>query len=397
MNLRHSIALLIASVLSACSGADSPSPTHRPESVDIQRTPVRTQGRFGICWAYGITGLIESVQKSTSGTETDLSEEAIAFYFLAYEILDIIKHEPITERLSRFMGHATSGGIPDGWTPRHLPISDPRAAQIPDGLEIVKRHGVVPESAWSFKIADGTTRDQLFRSLGRKALQLSNSVSQADVTLTDVIEKVMVGEGAFPKAPPTEFEWNGETITATDFLKSTGFDSDAFGVIAAYSAKDYEKVVTATKRALARGLLVPIGFPINLQLLKGDTFTAAGLPMSSKEDISVFMHMQAGHLVLASDFVNVGSSEGALPGTDLQREVERPASELDYLVLKNSWGVGAKENELGQVIATSPTGYYRMDRSYLQGSAQVGGYQEWVYMPLHVVVPRDIVRDLLQP
>gem|GEM_PF-4690133 len=57
--------------LSAC-GTNTPAQSNDSslQSVAIPQTDVRDQGRFGICWAYGTTGLIESCSKAMVSPST---------------------------------------------------------------------------------------------------------------------------------------------------------------------------------------------------------------------------------------------------------------------------------------------------------------------------------------
>jgi hypothetical protein len=95
---------------------------------------------------------------------------------------------------------------------------------------------------------------------------------------------------------------------------------------------------------------------------------------------------------LIDDFVNIGGKEGALPVAELLQEFLRPTKDLDYFVFKNSWGTDAKMNEAGVVISGSETGFYKMDREYLVGSANLSSNPDLAGF-LEVVVPIDIARN----
>jgi hypothetical protein len=133
---------------------------------------------------------------------------------------------------------------------------------------------------------------------------------------------------------------------------------------------------------------VPLGFPVNFDLLKVDTFSGEGENLNRGENF----FRDGGHAVLIDDFVNEGSKQGALPLDQVIAEFLKPASALDYFVFKNSWGTDAKMNEAGVIIRGSKTGYYKIDREYLQGSANLSREEQFAGM-LEVIVPADIALD----
>jgi hypothetical protein len=214
-------------------------------------------------------------------------------------------------------------------------------------------------------------------------------VDRKTVSVDDVIENVLVGPSGFgfPRNPPKQFEYEGVSYTPQSFLASLSFDPDSFVAIEALGESDYSKVIAATKRALVRGLAVPLGFPINISRLKGDTFSGVGVRTVTQGDLVNFTR-DGGHLVLATDFVNEGGVEGATSVNRVRQEMIRDPFALDYLVFKNSWGLGAKTNEAGIMIGGSDSGYYKIDKEYLMGAAKVGQYKGWT--PLTVIVPKDI-------
>jgi hypothetical protein len=133
---------------------------------------------------------------------------------------------------------------------------------------------------------------------------------------------------------------------------------------------------------------VPLGFPVNFDLLKSDTFTGKGADLSDAE----LFEKDGGHAVLIDDFVNQGSAEGALPLAQLALEFLRPTKDLGFFVFKNSWGKNARTNEFGKVLEGSKTGYYKIDREYLQGSANMSKLDKYKGI-LEVVVPSDIAAN----
>ncbi len=170
----------------------------------------------------------------------------------------------------------------------------------------------------------------------------------------------------------------------SDYLQ---INTDNFQAVIARSEDDYDKVITAAKRAMVEGFSVPLAFPINISRLHGDLFT--GQDVSDPKDWVSFA-MDGGHLVLATDFVNKGGAAGAISSPFIFNELRRSASNLDTLLFKNSWGIGAKTNEAGAEIGNSPSGIYRMDQSYLRGAMRVPTLTKSPYNTVQLVVPKDI-------
>lgn len=348
-------------------------------SVDLPVTPVDDQGKIGFCWAYGTLGLVESVFKSKNGVDVNLSEEALGFYRLAYHLHKLIVDAPDGGELLTNL----SRGLNEGFYTR-LPESQRLAGEL-DALDLIQKHGVVPESAWSQKFPDAVARDGLMAALRTNALRLLAHKPRTQVTLEDVMNSVMVGSGAFESRPPTSFAWQGQTVEATAFLTDVlGFHSDAFVAVEARSEAELEMLVSVTKRSLARGFAVPIGYPINVSRLSGITFGADGADLNNGVDFA----KDGGHLVLATDFVNEGGTEGKVPPEVLAAEVAKPASALSYFRVKNSWGLGEKKDASGKILSSSSDGYYRITRDYLIGSVRAAS-KGW--MATVVVVPRDVL------
>ena len=363
-------------------------------TVDIPQTAVRNQGRFGICWSYGTIGLLESIFKSRTQKDVDLSEEAVVFFHMAEGLHALFQ----TSDVATITSVLSKGAFPEGWNAR-IPewLQNPRVPgerKQHDGLDIVKIYGAFPESAWSFKVPDGAARTAFFKSMASNISQLMmRSVDMKKLTLEEVMDKVLIGRGAFPSRPPAIFEYDGRNWNSNSFLTDyLQINTDDFQAVIARSEDDYDKVITAAKRAMVEGFSVPLAFPINISRLHGDLFT--GQDVSDPKDWVSFAK-DGGHLVLATDFVNKGGVAGAMSSPFIFNELRRSPSDLDTLIFKNSWGIGSKTNEAGTEIGNSPSGIYRMDQSYLRGTMRVPTLTRSPYNTVQVVVPKHIADNPL--
>ena len=383
---RWASGILVLGMVQGCGlpehSAQVPNGGHsRLDTVDLPATPVDNQGRFGICWAYGTIGLIESNYKRLSGVDVNLSEEALAFYFLSEHIASIIRE---SVSFAEFF-QQTSRGFNEGYFAR---ITEAKKApgQL-DAFDLVQRYGVVPESAWNYKITTGEQRSDLMGELRRKSIRYLSGRDLAAVTVQEVMDNIMVGEGVFPSRPPDTFVFQGAMATAVDFSQRIlGFKPTDYVAVEVQSEADLDPWIGAVKRALASGYTVPFGFPINVQRIKDNSFGSDGV---SLDDPIAFV-ADGGHLVLVTDFVNLGGREGRVSDAELAAELSRPSSDLDHLRFKNSWGLGAKTDGDGRLVSSSPDGYYSLSRGYLVGAARAAAKG---FLPLNAVVPLKVMES----
>jgi hypothetical protein len=356
-------------------------PAHKPEmsqtdSVEIPQTPVENQFQIGFCWAYATIGLIESDYKVRTGQELQLSEEALGYYRMLEGLYYLSQNLPAQEILSALLDDTFQGWVL-------------KSDEVPDSFDLVRTYGIVPESAWSPKFKDPDRVERMVRAIRRSMAELVYASSNPRAISRAQIEKlVLLAKGGWESAPPQEFAVDGEVHTPLSYLRAVGFQPDQFESVVTSRPSDVNRVIAAAKRALVRGYSVPLGFPVNFDRLDADTFSGKEVDLLNGDNF----FRDGGHAVLVDDFVNLGGRQGALPLQDLQQEFLRPASELAYLVFKNSWGIDAETNESGSLISGSSDGYYKMDKEYLVGSANLAVRPEFEGI-LEVVVPKDIAED----
>lgn len=369
------------------SGSDSSLKT-----VSIPQTDVRDQGRFGICWAYGTTALIESELLKNEGVQADISEEALAFEHMA----EALRAQFATMSSSELLDFIMRGGVPEGWATRTTP--DLAAMYLNskhvqhDALALIKLKGAVPESVWSFKVKNAEDKRKLTVAIRDNVRELwQNGHIIQNLNIEQIKDLVLVGENrkAFPSRPPTYFKWKGRTISALDYVKDVlKFNPDDWEAVAIRKAADVDHFVQIVKQALAMGHSVPLAFPINIDRISGDAFRA---DENSKSYSWAAYGRDGGHLVLVTDFVNIGGSRGAVSDSALKSELAKPAGQLDAFLFKNSWGVGAKFNESGRPVGSSADGYYKMELGYLKGISMIPEATNNPWATTLAVVPRSLL------
>lgn len=397
--LTHLTSLVALLAASACNNSpDQQQNQSSLSTVAIPQTEVRDQGRFGICWAYGTTGLIESELLRINGTQVDLSEEALAFEHMA----EALRAQFAVMTSSDLVEFIMRGQLPEGWATRTTKELASMYEDSPyvqhDALALIKLNGAVPESAWSFKITTIEQKNQLLRAVRQNVRKaMAEGLIIQKLTVEQIKDLVLVGRGgtAFPSRPPAFFQWKGQLISALDFSKSVlKFNADDWEAIAIQKEADIPAFIQTVKLTLARGHSVPLAFPINIDRISGDSFRADN---DTKDYFWSNYGRDGGHLVLVTDFINKGGVRGAVSADTLKVELQKPAEELDALLFKNSWGVGAKLNENGQPVGMSPDGYYRMEAGYIKGISKIPEATKNPWGATLAVVPRAIVESQIAP
>jgi len=358
-----------------------PPPVSMPDSVDIAQTPVENQFAIGFCWAYAVNALIESIYRTQTSEVINLSEEALGYVRMRAELLQLAQTYragaiSLDEISTKIQGHGL-----EGWFVRRSDSSETQ-----DAMEMIDQYGLLPEDVWSVKFNSDSDVKQLKNAILKPLQELVTG--QAPIT-TQAIDQVLTVDGAFHSAPPTSFTFKGQRVTAQYFAsKILNFKSSDYILIQAQKASDLQKVVAATKRAMAAGYSVPISFGVSTENLRNGIFKAEDRDINTLDNdpglARTLVPISGSHAVIATDFVNRGGREGVLPSEELKSEVEKSASELAYLKFKNSWGAHASTTENGVQVTSGSDGYYRMEYGYMKAVAAVGKFG--------AVVPRRFIK-----
>ena len=372
--------MLAMAAATSCLKKSQP-PVSMPDSVDIAQTPVENQFAIGFCWAYAVNALIESNYRTQTGEVINLSEEALGYVRMRAELLQLAQsYRAGTISLDEITNQIQGHGL-EGWFVRRSDSSETQ-----DAMEMIDQYGLLPEDVWSVKFNSDSDVKQLKNAI-RKPLQ-ELLTGQAPIT-NQAIDQVLTVDGAFHAAPPTSFTFKGQRVTAKYFAsKILNFKSSDYILIQAQKASDLQKVVAATKRAMAAGYSVPISFGVSTENLRNGIFKAEDRDVNTLDNdpglARTLVPINGSLAVIATDFVNRGGREGVLPKEELKSEVEKSASELAYLKFKNSWGAHASTTENGVQVTSGSDGYYRMEYGYMKAVAAVGKFG--------AVVPRRFIK-----
>lgn len=371
---------LVALVLSinSCRNETSLHPSvSSTTAVDIPQTPVKNQYAIGFCWSYAALALIESNYKIRTSQDLDLSEEALGYMRMRYEMSAVAKKYRAAAIPADEVRKWLEDKSLEGWF-----VRSHEASPVDDAMELIDRYGLVPESAWSLKFKSRADVNALKRAMIEPYIAFLNSNESIS---NSALDKVMTVDGAFPEAPPSKFMFERTYYTPQEFARTyLKFQSRDYKLLQAKSAADSRAIIQATKKAMAAGFSVPVSFGVSMKNLKNGFFSAKDFEIreldTNPEIIPEVLSLNGNHAVIATDFVNRGGVEGEIAPSALEQEVSKSADELQYLKLKNSWGANSSTTEDGIDVNSSSDGFYRMDYAYIKAVSAKGRFA--------VVVPK---------
>lgn len=373
--------MVSASLFVSCG--NKPTGQSSVTTVDIPQTPVRNQQSTGFCWAYASAGMIESWSLK-SGNTLNISEEALAFYRMAEELLYVSNDAVLRNKIidasvisTALINEVFVEGLQGGEA--LYTNSLPGKQRTLSGLEIFEKYGAWPEEAWPVKITN--SRPVIFGIAERFKVLLEETRSDnQNHTMQQLLDRVMVSPQGSPgtgyvSVPPANFQNQGRATNSKAFWQSLNFDISRFEPVAlSQDPVQFNQTIQRIKQALAGGLTVPLELPVVDSHLRGSDFKViAGEPF----EVSGF----SGHVVVITDWVNVGGRPGAVSPDELASSLNAVPELFNYFVIKNSWGTGS-ENGL-----SIPRGYYSVYRDYFE---QAAASPAVVNQPgfLYVVLPK---------
>jgi hypothetical protein len=336
------------------------------ETVEIPVTKVKDQRRVGFCWSYALAAFVESLHLARTDKTVNVSEEALGFYRMAEHL-----HYLSKEFQGADLEEAINAEILDGYW-----AIQPTNPYL-DAFRLVKKYGLVPDAVWSYKFGGpgDVSGDDKLASIRKAMVKLVKGRTRGTTTLDEIMSKALVASGGYPSKPPVSFDWEGNTTSAKEWARTTlRFDPDAYALMAGTSTDDFAPLVKALKRALARGIPVITSFDVY------DSFVDVGdLKATGVDPADDRFQASSRHMVLVTDFANTGGRPGGMSKEQIAAEVARPASDLDFIVFKNSWGYATWSSSSRRMVEP---GMYTLDKGYLRGNLRNGVFE--------IIVPKDI-------
>lgn len=360
---------LSVGTLGVSAGCVRSKPAAQVASEEIPQTGVENQGWVGFCWAYTTTAFLESEYKIATGRDLNLSEEAMGFYRMAEELLWMAHNEPKEKLVTIEALEQNSFEGVEGWhfmwSPHYGPQTDNPNRQMPDSLDLVTQYGVVPENAFKVKFPDEKQYGYLKNSVLKAFAKLVEKSEDPKAITRDDVYRILANPAAFGAVPPTEFDIQigDQTVhmTARDLAsKELRFDKAAWQGVEILNRNRFDLGMQAIKAGLHSGHSVPLSIPVVLSAFKEDP---PGFFARAKDETS--FKFDGGHDLLITDYVNEGARPGAMSPEQRDREFARPVNDLDYVVVKNSWGEYTPHTRFGKLL---PLGMMAIDKEYLWAS-----------------------------
>jgi hypothetical protein len=385
----------------------TPSPTPTPKPIinptiirnfspgnAVEHTSVKDQGQVGFCWSYSGMGLIESEHLKRTGETLDLSEEYIGFMYIYEQVLanapeyfaranKTVNASAYKKGWKRFK-HKTKtkiGNLVQGLIVNFLFGVSEGAPNLDLIMSLSKKYGVVPESAFNYKI-QGADAEQ---SVSKRIMNFVNTILR-DPEKNKEYRKQAV-DGSYTNEPIPEkiyealakaytledqgrkagtcnscklidiqkgFTFDRSTYTAKTFLDNyIKFNTDNYVQINV-SETNFADTMEKVRRSINDGEAVQFG----MFLMSGFREAVKGNGILMPENCGTYNHckVEGGHAILA---VNSTTDE---------------KGKLNGIIIKNSWGpfgldeIGKKQGPLGYQIITLD--YFQLAFKLYQGEGK---------------------------
>jgi hypothetical protein len=393
--------LVVRAALPGAAGAALPAPSPSPgpivhpaqdrrfEAVGkaVEHTPVKDQGNVGFCWSYSTTGRLEAEYLRATGRTVDLSEEYVAFFHIYEQLLQMAptffttmekkpgKSGALASIFIYLLFHPSEGA------------PDLRLAN-----RLIGKYGIVPESAFSYKIRGGFLQKTLEGRVRRFINQvLRDPTRNRELRLRDrdgritskpdpakfleALARVYTLESEFdlPRKPDDPcrscellsaiggFEHEGARVSPKQFARDTlGFHSTDWKQTIV-TAKNHASALERIDQELAAGHVAEIG----ITLFGG---------YSQAHDTGVLSPESCGERKACE-------SAGGHALLVVNRVVDPRTGKTSGYVLKNSWGTKKGRDSEGEVSGEA-LGYDIITPDYLselysRAKVEKNGLRKW--------------------
>jgi len=326
--------LLLAAFLSCFTLTTFAQDYQFKTTVDLEATPVISQGRTGTCWSFSASSFLESEIIRLTGKQIDISE--------MFNVRNTYPQKAWNFVMRKGKAQFSEGGLAH------------------DVMNAVKSYGLVPNSAYSGLQALQTGHNHAEMVTVLKAMldaYIKNPAKKLSPNWKRAIESVLdiyLGER------PESFEYDGKTYTPQSFLEMTKINPDDYVTLTSFTHQPFyssfilnipdnfsngsfynvplDELVAVTKSALKNGYSVELDCDVS-----ESTFSARyGLATIPKEAVG------------RGDFSAKVRKEKAISEKYRQQEFENYTTTDDHLMhitglatdqngneyfrVKNSWG-----------------------------------------------------------
>ncbi|MBT8261268.1 MAG: aminopeptidase [Bacteroidia bacterium] len=322
--------------------------------IDLETTPVISQGRTGTCWSFSSTSFLESEIIRLTGTEIDLSE--------MYTVRNTYPKKAQNYVMRQGKAQFSEGGLAH------------------DVMNSVRDFGLVPQETYSGMFEEQTGHNHAELSAVLKAMvetYVDNPGRKLSKKWDDAVEAVLdVYMGENPKL----FNYKGKQYSPESFLEMTKIVPDDYVTITSFSHAPFysefilnipdnwsygsmynvplDEMITTIDNALEKGFTVELDCDVSERTFSSKDGVAV-IPRNSNNNIKalqgVYPEMNISQEYRQDEFENFTTTDDHLMHiTGLLRD----QNGTKYYKVKNSWGTDESRNANG--------GYVYFSESYMR-------------------------------
>lgn len=322
--------------------------------IDLQATPVISQGRTGTCWSFSSTSFLESEIIRLTGKQIDLSE--------MYTVRNTYPEKARNFVMRQGKAQFSEGGLAH------------------DVLNSVAAHGLVPNSVFSGLSENETNHNHaelvaVLRSMVET--YASNPGKKLSKKWDDAVDAVL---SVYLGSNPKTFKYEGKTYTPMSFLEMTTLNPSDYVSITSFSHKPfYSQFILNIPDNWSNGSFYNV--PLNEFIQTIDNALENGFTVDLDCDVSErTFSSKHGVAVIPQQTENSQKAlEGIYPEKNITQAYRQEAFEnftttddhlmhitgmlkdqngTKYYKVKNSWGTDANRNANG--------GYVYFSESYMR-------------------------------
>ncbi len=341
-------------VLFSLSFTHAQEPYKFTEVIDLEATPVISQGRTGTCWSFSSTSFLESEIIRLTGQQIDLSE--------MYTVRNTYPKKADNFVMRQGKAQFSEGGLAH------------------DVINSVAEFGLVPNEAFSGLFADETRHNHaelvaVLRSMVETYVDNpGKKLSKKWRLAIDAVLSTYIGEN------PKEFQYDGKTYTPQSFLEMTTINpSDYVSITSFIHAPFYSKFILNIPDNWSYGSFYNV--PLDEMMQTIDNALENGFTVELDCDVSerTFSSKNGVAVIPEASEHNKKALKASYPEKQItqdyrQDEFENFTTTDDHLMhitgilkdqngtkyykVKNSWGTDASRNANG--------GYVYFSESYMR-------------------------------
>jgi bleomycin hydrolase len=322
--------------------------------IDLEATPVISQGNTGTCWCFSGTSFLESEIIRITGNQIDLSE--------MYTVRNTYPKKAENFLMRQGKAQFDEGGLAH------------------DVMNSVREFGLVPQDVFDGLSEEASGHNHAELAAVLKAMvntYVSNPAGKLSANWKQAIENVL---DAYLGPNPTTFMYEGKTYTPQSFYEMTQINPDDYITITSFThAPFYAYFILNIMDNWSNGSMYNL--PLNEMMNVIDYALEHGYTIELDCDVSerTFSSKDGVAVIPAQAENNIKALQGVYPEMQItqayrQQEFENYATTDDHLMhitgklkdqngtiyykVKNSWGTDASRNANG--------GYVYFSESYMR-------------------------------